>query len=66
MSCGLRSSSAELLYIPKHKTVLAAVVSPSPHLVFETICLSLSARTVNNFASFKTVLKTYLFRRFTD
>ena len=64
-SRSLRSSSAELLHVPKHKTVLGSrrfsVAAPR---IWNN--LPLSARTVNNFANFKTVLKTHLFRRSTD
>ena len=56
----LRSSSAELLHIPKHKTVLGSLrFSVAVPRIWNN--LPLIARTVNNFTSFKSVLKTHLF-----
>jgi len=61
----LRSSVAELLHIPRHKTVLGSrrfsVAAPRTWN-----SLPLFVRTVNNFTGFKTVLKTHLFRRFME
>jgi hypothetical protein len=64
-SRALRSSTEELLVIPKHKTVLGSrrfsVAAPR---IWNN--LPLTARTSVNFTVFKTALKTHLFRRFME
>jgi hypothetical protein len=61
----LRSSTEELLVIPKHKTVLGSrrfsVAAPR---IWNN--LPLTTRTSVNFTVFKTALKTHLFRRFME